>query len=129
MLDGYTRTGSHRVLSADRSTLGLDMATLDQCRTSDVLQRLTSDVQEVTRALEAVTYRGVRSVSSVAAGFISLLFLSKEISVLAVVTVPAATAFFVTLVRLCVCGCEFAAMLVLRGVLHLIALGWGPVAF
>lgn len=35
-----------------RSTMGLDMVTLDQCRTSDVLQRLTSDVQEVTRALE-----------------------------------------------------------------------------
>lgn len=39
--------------SPARSTLTLDMASLDQCRTSDVLQRLTSDVQEVSRALEA----------------------------------------------------------------------------
>lgn len=49
--------------------------------------------------LQAVTFKGVRSCASVAAGFLSLLFLSREISLLALVTVPAATAFFVTVVR------------------------------
>jgi ATP-binding cassette subfamily B (MDR/TAP) protein 10 len=90
------RIEATKLLSAYRAILRTDMGALDvqhggvEARMAQVV----SDVDDITRALETLSFKGVRNVTSIVSGTALLLSASPQMALMALALVPAATCVF-----------------------------------
>ena len=89
------RIEAARLLSAYRAILRTDMGALDvQSGVGARIAQVSSDVEDVTRALETLSFKGVRNVTSIVSGTALLLATSPQMALMALGLVPAATCVF-----------------------------------
>jgi ABC-type multidrug transport system fused ATPase/permease subunit len=70
------------------SILTKDIAFFDVTSTGELVSSISSDVQEVRLALKHVVSMGVRSLTQIIGGAITLFFISKKLTSLMLVILP-----------------------------------------
>jgi ABC-type multidrug transport system fused ATPase/permease subunit len=89
------RIEAARLLSAYRAILQTDLGYLDTQQGVEArMAQAASDVDDLTRALETASFKGVRNVTSIVSGTTLLVMTSPQMALMALALVPAATLVF-----------------------------------